>query len=233
MKAKRYLITLFQILLLIIVAVALFLGYKALVDPVNVYVFNQEIPSGVKITSSMVKVVQVPRATLSTANYVTSGEELENKATTGKVFEGQYVLKQNIIDEKKVSPFTDSSLTKNLRKVAIRASFETAAGGTLQKGDVVDLLISKKRNDSDEYETKTFLKDVLVYNVIDGDGNTYVYDEVTYADTNDNQVTSDDENAYSTVLDTVILAVSPADAELIINNAKSGSISIITQFEEN
>lgn len=230
---KRYLITLIQILLLVVVAAALFLGYKALVNPVNVYVFNQDVDSGIKITESMVKVVQVPKAALSTADYVTSGKELSDKVTTGKVFEGQYVLKQNVVDSDKVSPFSDSTKTKNLRKVAVKASFDTAAGGTLQKGDVVDLLVSVKEQNSDNYTTKTFLTDVLVYNVIDSDGNTYLYDETKYSDQNENKKSADDENAYGTTLATVVLAVSPGDAELVVNNSKEGTISIATQFPEN
>ena len=232
-NTKRYLITLIQVVILIVVSAGLYFGYTGLVHPVSVYVFTQDIDSGIKITETMVKTVQVPKAALSTANYITSAKDLSGKVTTGKVYAGQYILKQNVVDSDKLSPFADSERVNDLRKVAIKATFDSAAGGTLQKGDIVDLLVTiKKDTQGREYETKTFLKDVLVYNVIDSDGNTYLYDETKYSDTNDNKKQSDDESAYSQTLSTVVLAVSPADAEIIVNNSKLGDVSIVSQFVE-
>lgn len=234
---KRYIITLFQVLLLIVLAAILLVTYQALVRPTDVYVFNQDIDSGIKITNSMVKVVKAPKSALNTADYVTKREDLTGKVTTGRVFAGQYVLKPNLIDSDKVSPFSDTEAMEQLRKVAIVASFDSLAGGTLQKGDKVDLLLSKKTKSErgfDEYETKTFLTDVLIYNVIDDDGNTYLYNETKYNDKKDADAetgkSSDDENAYGENVATVIVAVKPSDAELIVNNQLEGKISIVTQF---
>lgn len=225
MKGKRIIITLLEVLIVIGTTIGLIFAYKEMVSPETVYVFSRNIDSGVKITESMISTVQVPKAALQSAKYITNIKDFTDTVTTGKVYKGQYVLKANICPEKDANPLDNDEFTADLRKVAVKANFDTAAGGTLQKGDTVDVLVTVKSDGNNtDYQTTTFLTDVLVYNVIDGDGATYVYDEEKVAD-------NKSKNDSATTLSTVILALSTGDSELLVNNAAKGEITIVSKFQ--
>src|SRR5690606_29499247 len=98
-------------------------------------------------------------------------KDIVGKYNNTKVFNGEFVINNNLVAKEEVDPFESIDLTK-LRMVTIPATYEDTLGGNIKSGDRVDLIYIGKGDGTDKDFTygKTFMKDVLVYSTTTADG---------------------------------------------------------------
>lgn len=231
MKKNKLISTLIQFGLLVVFAGGFVYLQKTQVAPTEVYTFSRDIPVNTIIQEGDLKKTYIPNDGVQ-SNFIVNKDEIIGKAVTTKVFAGQYVVSPQLIDPDDIDPFEKIDLS-NLRKITISVEMPNAIGGNIKKGDRVDLQFigeGKANNDNSGKVTytKTFLQDVLVYNVIDDGGKQYV-DQTEGSST---IVNEDGEVVQSGSVSAVTLAVTPEQADEIATRMSAGKINLIGRFEE-
>jgi|HigsolmetaAR206D_1030411.scaffolds.fasta_scaffold00003_131 pilus assembly protein CpaB len=201
------------------------------IKPVTVYEFARDIQANTEIDASDLKAVAIPKSAV-TENMVRNPKQIIGKYNNTKVYQGEFVIKDNLVAKDKVDPFESIDLTK-LRKITIPASYETTIGGNIKRGDRVDLIYVGQMNKGDKKFTyaKTIMKNVLVYEVNTGDGYKYVdhSQSVKGASPGGQDINADTESGD---LSSVTLAVTLDQAEEIASRMKTGEIRIIGRFKD-
>lgn len=230
MKKNKLISTLIQLGLLVVFAGGFVYLQKTQVAPTEVYVFSRDIPVNTVIQEGDLKKTYIPSDGVQ-SNFVVNKDEIVGKAVTTKVFAGQYVVSPQLINPEDTDPFEQIDLS-NLRKITISVDVSSAIGGNIKKGDRVDLQFigeGKSNGDNDKViYTKTFLQDVLVYNVIDDSGKKYV-DQTEGTSTIMNE---DGEVVESGGIAVVTLAVTPEQADEIATRMTAGKINLVGRFDE-
>lgn len=205
------------------------------VEPVKVYQFARDIPVNTKISANDLKEVSIPKKAL-TQGFVLQPKQIVGKYNSTKVFTDEYVIKSNLVKKEDVDPFESMDLTK-MRKISLPVSLEDGLGGNLKRGDKVDLVFigqGNKNNKSFNY-SKTFMKDVMIYNATTAEG--YQYKDKTEGSKN-NSVANEDGSVKSQApedngeLAQVILAVTLEQAEQINVRLKTGKVKLIGRFDD-
>lgn len=230
MKSKKLVSTLIQVGLLVVFAGGFVYLQKTQVAPTEVYTFSRDIPVNTVIQEGDLKKTYIPSDGVQ-SNFVVNKDEIVGKAVTTKVFAGQYVVSPQLINPEDTDPFEKIDLS-NLRKITVSVDVSSAIGGNIKKGDRVDLQFigeAKSNGDNDKVTyTKTFLQDVLVYNVIDDSGKKYVdQTEGTSTVLNENG-----EVVESGGIAVVTLAVTPEQADEIATRMTAGKINLVGRFDE-
>lgn len=201
------------------------------IEPVTVYEFARDIPANTEIQPTDLKPVTIPRSAVKDS-MIQNPEEVVGKYNNTKVFSGEFVMRENLVNREEVDPFESIDLTK-LRKISIPASYETTMGGNIKRGDRVDLIYIGTVSKGEKHFTyaKTFMKDVLVYEVNTGDGFKYVDHSQSVKgakpggeDINTNPNTGD--------LASVTLAVTLDQAEEIASRMQTGEVRIVGRFAD-
>ncbi|CCL32477.1 TPA: hypothetical protein UL242_002383 [Clostridioides difficile] len=223
---------LLQFSLFILFAGGVFLFTQSQVKPVAVYQYSRNIPENTVIQKGDYIKTFKPKDIL-TKSMITNEKDINGKILTTNVYRSEYAIKNNLEDPAKLDEFAKIDLS-NLRKVSIPVEMKDAVGGNLKKGDRVDLTFVKqgdsKNNDTSDSFTyaKTFMQDVLVYNVVDDGGKKYVdQTEGTQSLANEKG-----EVVESGSLSIVTVAVTAQQAEEIYARHKDGDIGIIGRFKE-
>lgn len=215
--------------------VALFVGgvyiyIQKEVEPTVVYEFARDIPVNTKLEASDLREVSTPGSSVRDT-MVLDKDDIVGKYNNTKVFNGSFVVKDNLVKKEDVDPFESIDLTK-LRMITIPASYEDALGGDIKRGDRVDLIYVGQESKEDKEFTyaKTFLKNVLVYSTNTDDG--YQYVNRTQSIKGEEYEEGDDINAESETggLGTVTLALTLNDAEEVSSRMKTGDVQIIGRF---
>ena len=234
MKKNKLAFTLIQAGLLVVFAGGFLFLTKTQVKPTTVYEFSRDIPSKTVITDGDLVKVAIPSDAV-TSSMVQSKKDIVGKALTSDAFKGQYIIEQQLVNKEKIDPFKKMDLT-NYRKISIPVKMETAVGGNLKKGDKVDLTFIKKGTAEDKNVSsgneftyaKTFLQDVLVYNVVDDGGRRYV------DQTEGNELKGDEDSNKpnkSGELKIITLAVTSQQAEEVYARLEAGKIGIVGRFD--
>ena len=196
------------------------------VKPMDIYVYTKDISANTVLQESDLSKKTIP-ADAVTKNMITDKKDAVGKVVATKVYPGQYAIKQNLIEENEVDPFEKIDLS-TYRKISIAIEMEDAVGGNLKRGDRVDLsfVASAEVEDEDKEFTyaKTFMQDILVYNVVDDNGKKYV-------DQTESTGVIDGEEIESGTLAVVTLAVTGDQAEEIQARMEKGKIKILGRFE--
>jgi pilus assembly protein CpaB len=202
------------------------------IEPVKAYEFARDVPVNTKIDSSDLKVVNVPKSAVKD-NMVLDSGDIVGKYNNTKVFNGEFVIKDNLVKKEDVDPFESIDLTK-LRKVTIPANYTSALGGDIKPGDRIDLVyVGEENTDSKDFTyAKTIMTDVLVYATNTDDGFQYV----NKAQNVKGQVYEGgddiDTSGESGGLGSLTLAVSLQQAEEISSRMKTGEIQILGRFAD-
>lgn len=200
------------------------------IAPTEVYTYARDISVNTVIQESDLTKKFVPKDAV-TADMVTNKEEVIGKAIATKVYPGEYVIKQKLIEANQIDPFEQMDLS-NYRKISIAVDMKDAVGGNIKKGDRVDLsFVAEASVEGENKEftySKTFLQDVLVYNVIDDGGKKYI-DQTEGTTT---MINENGEVVESGTLAVVTLAVTGSQAEEIEARLEKGKIKILGRFEE-
>lgn len=232
MKTKKLASTLIQVGLLVLFAGGFVFLQKTQVAPKEVYTFSRDIPVNTVIQEGDLKKTYIPNDGVQ-SNFVLNKDEIVGKAVTTKVFTGQYVVNQQLINPEEADPFEKIDLS-NLRKITVPVEASSAVGGNIKKGDRVDVQFigetkSKSENGNDKVTyTKTFLQDVLVYNVIDDGGKKYI----DQTEGNSQMLNENGEAVESGEIAVVTLAVTPEQADEIATRMSAGTINLIGRFSE-
>lgn len=217
----------------VILFVALVFYYtQSQIEPVTVYKFSRDIQPNTEIVDSDLVPDTIPKSALQ-ANMVTNKKDIIGMYNNTKVFAGEFVIKQNLVKKEEVDPFESIDLTK-LRKITIPATYETAVGGNIKRGDTVDLIyIGKGRKDggSEFIYAKTIFEDVLVYEVNTGDGFKYV-DHSQMVKGGEPGGQDINVNANAGDLASITVAVTLDQAEEIAARMKTGEIRVAGRFTE-
>lgn len=230
MKKMRLTSMLVQGGLLVAFAGGFYFFTQTQVAPTEVYTYARDISVNTVIQEGDLVKKYIPKDAV-TSDMVTDKNEVVGKAIATKVYPGEYVIKQKLIEENQIDPFEQMDLS-NYRKISLSVDMRDAVGGNLKKGDKVDLSFvgtSEIQGEGKEFTyAKTFLQDVLVYNVIDDGGRKYI----DQTEGTSNLVNENGEVVESGALAVVTLAVTGDQAEEIQARLEKGKIKILGRFED-
>lgn len=183
----------------------------------DVLVATTEVPFGTRLTQSHLKWVPWPQDLIS--NGFISNQtrpqaitELVGSVTRSVIYEGEP------ISERKLVMSGDQGLMATLLKPGMRAvttriSVDTAAGGFIQPGDSVDIILTTSTSSngvsgsSQTYRAKTIFEDVRVLAI--------------------DQTFSTDENSGATVIgSTATFELSQKDSELLQESVAQGDLTL-------
>lgn len=216
------------------------------VDEIVVYRFTQNLPANIKIEEKNVEAIKIPSKGVN-ENIIKDVSEVVGKYTTDKVYKDQLVDSRYIVESGREDALTNISSEdkKKLRKIALPADMISTWGGSIEKGDRVDLafigkaesknlLTGEKENEVDY--TKVFLQNVLVYDVLSSSGSSYIKPEDRpdiIVDPNNPEAAEvlKAEIANRSDIQTVILAVSIQQYEEIVARQQVGEVVMVGRFE--
>lgn len=257
MKNKKKMIILVIQLFALIVFVFSYKSYTdSVVKPVSVYQFARTIPEGTKIEASDLQLTQVAANTYKSNMILASDiNSVVGKYTTAKVYQGTlcYSAQFGTLNTSN-SKFSSMDLT-NAVLMSLKVDMN-AVGGYLAPGDKINLIFtargsaslinlssSQESNDGSESQkteettesfvySKTFLQEVVIYDVLASNGFKYVYKADRYNGQTPNLDVADPISADSGNLAFLLLIVSPEEAEQIKTRETSGTITVVKRFDE-
>lgn len=198
------------------------------VEYVEVLMANSNIPQGTRLTSDYMSWALWPKDSIR-ASLITNADddrpnamtELEGAIVRSQIFDGEP------INEAKLVMAGDSSvmaatLSPGMRAVTTRISVETAAGGFIQPGDRVDVIITEtfsiQNNQSLDTNSTGIIRDeVHIANILFENVKVLAIDQ-TFA--------TDPEGEAYVIGSTATFELSPEDAVLLQEAQSSGEISL-------
>ena len=259
---KKMIILVIQLFALIAFVLSYKSYTDSVVKPVRVYQFARTIAEGTKIEQKDIVVAEVAQNTYSTDMILESDiSSIIGKYTTTKVFEGNICYAAQFGDlNQSNSMFASLDLT-NARLMALSVDMSDV-GGYLEPGDRIDLMFTANGeaniinlggsgdSSSDESSdatdnsgndessesfiySKIFLQDVIIYEVLNSSGFKYVQ----RADRYSGEVATNIDASDPTTVDdgsmaTIIIVVSPEEAEEIKTRDTAGDITVLKRFDE-
>lgn len=217
--------------------VALFVGSVYVythnqIEPTTAYEFARDIPANTKIESTDLQKVTVPK-TAVTDYMLTDADDIVGKYNNTQVYSGEYVINKNLVEKEDVDPFESIDLSK-LRMITIPASYGSALGGDIQRGQRIDLIYvgATSKDDKNFTYSKTIMKDVLVYSVNTDDGYKYINKASNVKGEVYEEGEDIDTEGESGSIGSITLAVTLQQAEEISSRMKTGDIQIVGRFDE-
>lgn len=162
-------------------------------------IVKEKIPEGTLITSSMVKISEIPAKYLP-AQAATSQESVVNKYAVVNLWPGETVLKDQLGTKNSLTELS-YKIPSVLRAISITNSPTIGVGGHIKPGNNVDVITFKNNENPQDTKSFTLLQNVSVLAV----GNEAMSKEGT------------------SKAETVTLLVYPKDAQLIVLNEGLGN----------
>lgn len=245
MKKKRIIIFLLQAVLAVGIATYFYSYVQDQVKPTEVYVYSKSLSSSEPVS---VAIKEIPSSAIQPGMIKVNEKkksELENKFVNVDVQKGHFVYESQLAEEGEVDIFETMDLSK-YRKVSLPISYVDGFGGDIKRGDKVDLIfVSEGEKESEDALTsstskftyaKTFLQDVLVYNVVTGKGDKFL----SHAEREKLQQEAGEEESESIAVEgstdelaVITLAVTLDQAEEIEARRNAGIIAFAGRFDEN
>ncbi|MFI3189647.1 Flp pilus assembly protein CpaB [Crenothrix sp. D3] len=127
---------------------------------VSVVVAAVEIPFGVKLEETHVKIVSWPENAVPQGTY-SSKEQVVGKVSMNKFYPDE------IITEKRISEYLGGStlsalIAKEYRAISVRVDDVVGVSGFILPGNRVDILVTKKDRTDNKAETTTLLQNIKV-----------------------------------------------------------------------
>jgi len=226
-------------------AIILFIGVKKIAAPapvqsdvveavveevkyVEVLMANANIPLGTRLTSDYLSWTPWPEDSVR-PSLITNAEddrpdamtELEGSIVRSQIFEGEPINEAKLVKAGD-SGVLAAMLSPGMRAVTTRISVETAAGGFIQPGDRVDVLLTETFNlqtnqNFDNNSTGIIRDEIHIANVLFENVKVLAIDQ-TYA--------TDTEGEAYVIGSTATFELSPDDAVLLQEAQSSGEISL-------
>lgn len=237
-RTKSIIILVLQIFVVGVTALLFMAHSQRTIQPVDVYIYNTDVISMAKpLGEGDIKRITIPKAAMNN-DFVVNKEDAIGKHVSSQVKAGQHIYKSQLINKEDVDIFETLDLSK-YRKVSLPISLEEGFGGNIKRGDRIDLIYTGVGEKKDESSigggstkfnySKTFLQNILVYQVNTGDGYKYS-DRSQYTPSDalyNEQLSVGDE---SEKLEIITLAVTLEQAEEISARLNSGKISFVGRF---
>lgn len=252
---KKMIILAIQILAVIIFV----MSYKSYTDtvmkPINVYMWAREIGENIQIKESDIIVGKVS-STDYTANMILTSDakSIIGSYTTSKVYPDTYIYYKQIGEANvTAADFANLDLT-NARVISIPCSVANDAGADFSEGDKIDLIFTangsativnpqtengeqagnSNTSDSSSFTySKFFMQDVTIYKTLTSSGykttkraDRFSGEQISGVDT------AEDVQADSGGISTLLIIVTPEQAEEIKAREKTGDITIAKRFEQ-
>lgn len=194
----------------------------------KVLVANENIPLGTRLTADHLAWTDWPKESLR-PSLITDEEsgadpiaELQGAIVKSEIFEGEPINNAKIVRAGD-SGVLAAMLKPGMRAVTTRISVETAAGGFIQPGDRVDILLTEQfnirnGNNATERTTGIVRDEVHIANIIFENVQVLAIDQ-TYA--------TDPEGEAYVIGSTATFELSPEDAVLLQEAQSAGEISLI------
>lgn len=194
---------------------------------VKVLVASENIPLGTRLTSDHLSWTDWPKDSLRDS-LITDQEsdrdpisELEGAIVKAEIFEGEPINSAKIVRAGD-SGVLAAMLKPGMRAVTTRISVETAAGGFIQPGDRVDIVLTEQfdiRNNNGADRSEGIVRDeVHIANIIFENVQVLAIDQ-TYA--------TDPEGEAYVIGSTATFELSPDDAVMLQEAQSAGEISLI------
>ena len=263
MKNRKKMIVLLVQLLALCAFVLFYKNYTdSVIKPIKVYKFARTIPEGTKIEQSDLILAEAAVNTYSDNMILQSNiNSIIGKYTTTKVFENTFCYKSHFgtLDESN-SMFASLDLS-NAVLYSMKVDM-TDAAGLLEPGDRIDLMFtangsasiinlsSESKNESESSDgessggespsittsftySKTFLQDVIIYDVLNSSGYKYVSKEGRYSGDIPSGIEATDVYAAdSGNMAYLVLITSKEEAEELKTREATGNITVLKRFEE-
>jgi len=198
------------------------------VEYVEVLTANTNIPIGTRVTADHLSWKPWPKESVQ-PNLITNEEsdrpeaiqELEGSIVRSEIFEGEPINEAKLVRAGN-SGVMAAILSPGMRAVTTRISVETAAGGFIQPGDHVDVILTEKfnlqNNNTGNQNSGGIVRDeVNVANIL--------FENVQVLAIDQNFATDPESEAY-VIGSTATFELSPSDATLLQEAQSSGEISL-------
>eukprot|EP00919_Chromeraceae_sp_WS-2016_P079572 GHVR01188270.1.p1 GENE.GHVR01188270.1~~GHVR01188270.1.p1 ORF type:complete len:289 (-),score=31.01 GHVR01188270.1:9-875(-) len=198
------------------------------IEYIEVLMANANIPLGTRLTADHLSWKPWPKESLQ-PTLITNAEtdrpdaiqELQGAIVRSEIFEGEPINEAKLVRAGD-SGVMAAMLSPGMRAVTTRISVETAAGGFIQPGDRVDILITEKfnirNNNASRQSSSAIVRDEInVSNIMFENVQVLAIDQ-TFA--------TDPEGAAFVIGSTATFELSPSDATLLQEAQSSGEISL-------
>ncbi len=217
-------------LILLLIAIlctagSLFLTQKYVQDSLRekeVLVFSQEVKPFTRITSEMIKNQKVGINGLH-PQVATLNQEVVGMYTTAQTVSGELVLKNKLSQQSNLPQGYLYELKPDERVIAVATDLTRSVGGTIQTGDIVDLIVVMDEKAGKEPQAKTFLQQVKVIDVRDPGARSLAEVKKGQAEQQGQIINSTSQKV---IPGAVVLAVKPFQAEQIALYQKMGEITL-------
>lgn len=172
----------------ILMALVLFIGYnwriRTMTDLITVPVASQKIGSGTKITSDMIKEVQIPKAALK-GTVIIKSTALIGKYVNGDsiIPEGSLFYSRSIVNAEDLPGVTGLDYPDGYVLVNFSVNMTTTYGNMIYPGDYVDIYLKIQYSGTDATTTDEnkltvgkLLSNVKILKVLDANGNNVFED---------------------------------------------------------
>lgn len=236
MKAKMKIIVIIQFLVVIGAMVFFFVYTEKEVKPVKVFVYASDVHENQVIKAENLEQIEIPAKAVH-EGFAINPDDIIGKFAGVDIDGGQYVYKSQLIEEKDKDIFADMDMT-NYRKISLSVDYASTFGGDIKRGDAVDLVFTGDGTASnDEGQdvnfrySKTFLSNVLIYNIQTSSGYKYTsHSDIDFAtDAVDAESLDTPNNEDPSI---ITLLVTLDQAEEILARQKSGDIRIVGRFDD-
>lgn len=236
MKKKRIIVMVVQLVIIIAFAVSLITHTNNKIDDVTIFKYANDISANTLITKNDVRSARVPRGAMTAGMEFDSRDDIVGMYTRTNVYKGTTVYDIQLINEDITDPFASIDLS-NYRKYSIPVSFEGTFGGSVARGDKIDLIFvgdidAGHTSVRDAKYSKTFLEDVLIESVSTRDGFKFI-DRSRF--TEDEARTSSEEEISATTnssdIGILTLLVTPDQAEEIAVRRIVGDVELVGRLK--
>jgi pilus assembly protein CpaB len=171
---------------------------------VSVVVAAIEIPFGVKIEESQVKLIAWPGNSAPPQGAFTSKEQVVNKVAMNKFYPDE------VITEKRISEYMGGStlsalISKEYRAISVRVDDVVGVAGFILPGNKIDILATKMDRMTDKAATRTLLQNIKVLAV-------------------DQEASQEKEKP--AIVRAVTLELKPDQAEIMVQAMQEGTIQL-------
>jgi pilus assembly protein CpaB len=192
----------------------------AQVEYADVLVASVDIPLGTRLNEEQIGWKKWPVEALTPALIDSNArpdalEELRSAVTRTAIYEGEPIIDRKVIKTGERGQMS-ALLNPGMRAISTQISMQTAAGGFIQPGDRVDVVLTEQirtGNQSNSAARRTsFVSSTIFENV-----------KVLAIGTNYNS--NDEDGAFATAT-TAVLELSQADSEILIEAESKGELSL-------
>lgn len=211
MKKNRTLIGIVCVILAVVITFVVSpLVNKATEGKTEVVSVTKDIPQGNEITADDVNIIKIAKGGLP-EKAITKTEEVIGKYVISKVYKGDFITPEKIVD----TVNSADSILSNLKgdKVAMSITISSLAGGLsgkLQNGDIVSINVTNKENETTIPPTLKYVK---------------VITTTTAGGVDENDVVPNDDGTFD-LPTTVTLLVNVNQATELANYEKNASMHI-------